>query len=86
MNSSAQENAKLCLKRGDRHPYDDPNRYNDDGIPPVPAHDWAHRAARGILEDLGDRRGIKHELEMIDDDVRIELTESLAEIIRQAKD
>lgn len=86
MSRTPQENANLCLNRGDTYPYDDPNRFNDDGIPVVPARDWAHRAARGILADLSDRRGIKHELEMVDDDVRIELTESLAEIIRQAKE
>ena len=54
------------------------------GAIPPPAIDWAHTAARGVLADLCDRRGVKWELEKIDHDVRAELTQSLACIIRQA--
>lgn len=42
------------------------------------------RAARGILWDLSDRRGIGDALLEADDDVRIELVESLVAIIKVA--
>jgi hypothetical protein len=50
-----------------------------------PATDWAERAALGVLADLTDRRGIKHELRNCDDDVKAEIVESLAAIIRASK-
>jgi hypothetical protein len=50
-----------------------------------PATDWAERAALGVLADLTDRSGVKHELRNCDDDVRAEIVESLAAIIREAK-
>lgn len=47
--------------------------------------DPATLAARGILSDLMDRRGIKHELEGIEDGaIRREIVDAAAEIIRQA--
>lgn len=73
--------AKFRLEHGAKYPYD-----LDEGedAQPEPATDWAHAAARGVLADLLDRRGIKWELEKVDQDVRVELTQSLAEIIRLA--
>ena len=62
------------LEHGAKFPYD------GDG----PAIDWAHAAARGVLADLCDRRGVKHELREVDDDVRVELVASIAAIIRAA--
>jgi hypothetical protein len=62
------------LEHGAKFPYD------GDG----PAIDWAHAAARGVLADLCDRRGVKHELREVDDDVRVELVASVAAIIRAA--
>lgn len=47
--------------------------------------DWADKAALGILRDLSDRRGIKHELGAVDDDVRPDIVDAMAEIIRVAK-
>lgn len=41
-------------------------------------------AALAVLADLTDRRGVKHELSNIDDDVRQELVQSLTNIIRAA--
>lgn len=67
------------LKFGAEYPYD----ANDEGEAP-PATDWAHAAARGVLADLCDRRGIKHELKNVDEDVRPELVEAIAAIIRAA--
>lgn len=51
-----------------------------------PAKDWSERAALGVLANLLDRRGIKHELAQIegDEDITNEIVESLAEIIRLA--
>jgi len=46
--------------------------------------DWATKAALGILYDLSDRRGVGNELELIDEDVRQELLEAQASIIRAA--
>ncbi len=78
-------NAKNRLEHGAEFPYDAPDKWwNGDGKNPPQAKDWAHAAARGVLADLSDRRGIKGELEMIDEDVRAELVKSVAEIIRAA--
>lgn len=51
-----------------------------------PAKDWSERAALGVLANLLDRRGIKHELAQIegDEDITDEIVYSLAEIIRLA--
>jgi hypothetical protein len=79
-------NAELTLKHGNKFPYDAPDAWwksTEDPVPP-PAKDWAHSAARGILADLQDRRDIKHGFERIDEDVRVEIVDTLAEIIRVA--
>lgn len=75
-------NAKHALEHGAQWPYDAPDSRSSD-IPP-PAKDWAHAAARGVLADLTDRRSIKNGFRDIDEDVRVEIVESLAEIIRIA--
>lgn len=80
-------NARFWLKHGADFPFDAPDSWwrSENNITPAPAaKDWAHAAARGILADLGDRRGIKHELDALDEDIRIELVGSLADIIREA--
>lgn len=69
-----QKNAMRSLENGEKYPYDDS----------VPLADWAHAAARGILADLSDRRGIKNGLNDVDDGVRAEIVSALSEIIRQA--
>lgn len=66
------EKAKHSIELGTKYPYDGN----------VPLKDWAHKAARGILADLSDRRGIKNELADVDMDVCIEMIESISEIIR----
>lgn len=83
---SDQSAAELSLELGAMYPYDAPDDWKEDDkdSQPPPAKDWAHRAARGILSDLTDRRGIKHGFNNIDEDVRVELVGSLAAIIRQA--
>lgn len=72
--------AKKCLEKGNICPFD-VNESDDQLNPPI---DWAHAAARGIFYDLGDRAGISNEMDDIDNDVRIEMVEMAAEIIRQA--
>lgn len=46
--------------------------------------DYAHRAARGIVSNLQDRRGVKNGFNRIDEDMRIDIVESIAAIIREA--
>lgn len=76
---------KHRLKHGADFPYDaGADFWEDRERNPSPATDWAHAAARGVLADLTDRRGIKWELEKVDHDVRVELVQSVATIIRQA--
>lgn len=48
--------------------------------------DWAERAAQGVLADLADRGGIKHELAGVDEAIRTEIAEALSRIIRVAAD
>lgn len=67
------------LRFGAKYPYD----ADDDDIAPA-AIDWAHKAARGVLANLLDRQGIKHELRGVDAETRAEIVETVAEIIRLA--
>lgn len=77
--------AKHTLEHGAEFPYDaDDKWWRGNGKNPPPAKDWAVSAARGVLADLNDRRGIKHGFEGVGEDVRAEIVESLAEIIRLA--
>jgi hypothetical protein len=73
--------AKGSLIRGDSCPYDG----DEDGVVPAGTRDWAYRAARGVLADLSDRSGIDNELSAIDEDTRVEIVVSLADIIREAR-
>lgn len=74
------------LLMGDRYPYDAPDSWSE-AYPNEPTPepvDWAHRAARGIIHDLRDRRDIKQGFNDVDEDLRQEIVASLAEIIRTA--
>lgn len=75
-----------ALAHGAQFPYDGGEAFWNSEVPAPPATDWAHAAARGVLADLSDRRGIRHELEAVDYDVREELTASIAAIIRAAQE
>ena len=72
-----KERAIHTLKHGNKWPYDGRTNASE-------PKDWAHRAARGIMADLCDRRGIKSELELIEKEVAQDIVETIAEIIRQA--
>ena len=79
--------SKHRLEHGALYPYDGGADFWEDRTPtPPPASDWAHAAARGVLADLLDRRGIKWALDYkeIDRDTRAEIVQSLAGIIRTA--
>lgn len=74
------------LEIGNEYPYDAPDSWWNGDIevePPAPT-DAAHAAARGIIHDLKDRRGIKVGFTDVDEDIRKEIVDRLAEIIRQA--
>ena len=70
--------AQIALESGDEYPYE---LETGDTTPPT---DWAHRAARGVMADLSDRCGIKHELGKVAMDVRKDMVSALADIIRSA--
>lgn len=79
-------NAQIALNHGAEFPYDASDGWWDsDAAFAPPAVDWAHRAARGVMADLKARRGIKWELEKVDEETRVEIVRALAEIIRVAQ-
>lgn len=65
--------AKTILEYGESDPYD--GRL---------AVDAAHRAALGVMVELRGRRGIGQELDAVDEELRVELVDAVAEIIREA--
>jgi hypothetical protein len=84
MSRTAIDRARHDLEHGDKFPFDvSDRRWNSGKIPPP--KDWAHRAARGIIADLQDRRGIKGGFDDIDLRTRIEIVKRLAAIIRLAE-
>lgn len=66
--------AERNLKNGQEYPYDGSR----------PAVDWAHRAARGIIADFEDRRGIQNGFYDIDEELKIEIVDVMSETIRAA--
>lgn len=73
------------LTAGSEFPFDAPDSFWEDSSDAPPAVDWAHAAARGIINNLQGRRGIKNQLENIDEDLRVEIVQELAELIRLAQ-
>lgn len=80
-------NHQFWLEQAKSFPYDAPDSYQEDydtnKQPPV-AKDWCHLAARGVLANLLGRRGIRPALEDLDEDIRIDIIDSVTEIIRAA--
>lgn len=78
--------AEIRLAHGAEFPYDAPDAWWEASPvqPGPPPQDWAHAAARGVVADLTDRRDIKRGFEQIDEAIRAEIVETLAEIIRAA--
>lgn len=79
---------KECIKHGDEFPFDAPDSWwnsdPEEKQPPPKPLDWAHRAARGIIADLEDRKGIKRGFEGIDEEIRFEIVKQIACIIGAA--
>lgn len=86
----SETKAQRDLRMGAEYPYDSPFRsssfsgLNGDSAVKLPAIDWAHEAARGILYDLNDRAGIKDGFAKVDYENRHEMVHALAAIIREA--
>jgi hypothetical protein len=76
------EYAKQKIEFGKKFPFD---FFGDDWKDATPATDWAHLAARAVMADLTDRRGIRQEIDQVDDDVKLEILNVLTTIIREAK-
>ena len=72
------------LQLGDQYPFDGSDDFWNGREDATPPQDWAHRAVRGVIEDLKGRRSIKRGFENIDEDIRIEIVATLSKIIRQA--
>jgi hypothetical protein len=79
----SKDSATHTLERGEKFPFDASDTWwkESGGKSPPKSATWSQYAARGILADLTDRRGIKQGFDEIDEDVRAEIVESLAEII-----
>ena len=75
---------KQRLKHGNSFPLDAPDSWweSTGDNPPLPI-DKAHATARGVIAELQDRRGIKNGFDNLDEDIRKEIVEKLADIIRQ---
>lgn len=80
MDDRERRDAKQDLMFGEAYPYDAPY----DRLEHIPSPDWTHKAARGVLRNLLDRRGIKQDLKDIDEEIRKEIVRTLANIIRVA--
>lgn len=78
--SSEMIEAERAISRGALNPFD----AEDDAAAAPPPRDWAHAAARGVIADLMDRKGIKHGFGQIDHEIRVEIVDSLGAIIRAA--
>lgn len=82
-----EEYARHRIEHGREFPYDGIWEATgpDPELTPVPSADDPHFvAARGVLADLCDRRGIKWELSKVDHETREEIIATLAGIIRMA--
>jgi hypothetical protein len=79
MDKKQKQYAKIRLEHGIEFPYD----ANDRGKARAPK-DWAVVAARGVLSNLSDRGGIKHELGAVERPIRKEIVDNLAYTIRLA--
>lgn len=71
-------NAQTCILLGCDYPY------HGSGDEKYYGNDPAMRAALGVLYDLRDRSGIGNALDGIDDDIRLEITQKMANIIKAA--
>lgn len=85
-NPPTVDGAKISLNHGLQYPYDasDDWWFNDETTSERPTTErWSVAAARAIIANLLGRRGIKQELrtDRIDEDVRVEIIQTIALII-----
>jgi len=69
--SSSMTKAEHSFNNGNESPYHEKQ-----------ANTLPEEIALGVLHDLQDRRGIKHELEQIDMEVRCDIVQALSDIIK----
>jgi hypothetical protein len=79
MSPELRQLAIRSLDSGHRCAYEQ----DDDGNAPAPM-DWAHFAARGVLSNLGGRRGMDCAINDLDQEIRQEIVDTVAAIIRMA--
>jgi hypothetical protein len=87
MTEAVEDRASRCLEFGAKWPYDASDQWNEathTAADAPPAKDWAHAAARGIIDDLMDRRDIKLGFRDVDEETRAEIVATMAAIIRLA--
>ncbi|MBI6727477.1 hypothetical protein YA0089_28060 [Pseudomonas viridiflava] len=73
------------VEHGAAYPFDATKKWWQSSVKSSPpARDWAHAAARGVIADMTDRRGIKQELQVLDHKTseRTAFVSDLANIIR----
>lgn len=81
-----KELAEHTLIQGANFPYDASDKWwLGDGNNPPKAKSWAHAAARGVIADLKDRKGMKNAFSDIDEVTRAVIVEALADIIKLAR-
>lgn len=79
------DSARWALEHGAKFPFDGLDEWRAAiDIDPPPATDWAHAAARGVIANLTDREGLDDALYDFDEDIRAEIVQSIADIIRAA--
>lgn len=84
MTRKYDSDAMVDLEIGNKYPYDATDEWWCSDDKAKPPQDWAHFAARGIISNLKDRRKIGRGFDDIDEDVRQEIVETIADIIRLA--
>jgi len=72
------------VEHGKRFPFDAPDAWWESGGRPPPARDQYHAAARAVIADLQDRRGIRHGFDDLDEAIRRDIVNSLTAIIKKA--
>jgi hypothetical protein len=79
---------KQTIETGNRFPYDETDAWWENAnvdADTSPPKDWAHSAARGIVQDLREREGIKAAFEQVSEASRKELVSTVSDIIRHAR-
>ena len=81
-----QFRTQRALAMGAEYPFDARAEWDEHGdrVSPPPPVDWAHAAARGVIADMSDRRGLRDLLDSVQRDVRVNIVQSIADIIRSA--